>query len=155
MLVGNENARICCIDRPMYYYYSRSGSAIMTVSAEKLLNVVEVNYEWFCKAEEAHPVKMMYGTMMLDMLNRYRYMSTFSDDTKSVKQTVKKYFTPVWKYAKRIKAFSFKERIILKAVYLFPIIYRVQHLLADKMWLEWEKEQKALKKNRRKAKGNG
>ena len=149
MLSGNENARICYIDQPMYYYYSRPGSAVNTVSAEKLLAVVKVNFEWFSKLENKNPTKIFYGKKMIEELNRYRYMSTFSDDKPQVRKVTKEHFIPVYNYVKKMKAYSVKEAFILRAVYYFPIIYRVQHLLVDKMWVQWEKEQRQLKKERR------
>ena len=134
---------------PLYYYYARGDSAVTKLSHKDFEKALEAYCEYFCAKTEQCSAKDFYAEMILKTLFIYRYTAMYVVD-KSVKKNARSAYQLVCSYIRKTKCISFKKRCIYRLFYYFPCLYRIYRILGDRTMLVWEKNQRQLKKERKK-----
>lgn len=145
LLLFRDDMKIRVTDTKLYYYFMRPDSAIHTHLGRGTLNSVsflikrlEGNYE---KEKKRRIITRCYKHIFAA-----RYGEMFSDDYAEVKRQCKTLLRQLSKYLPELKA---KDRLIMHVLWKNPVLYRAWRIIDDPTLLQFEKEQKRLKREGR------
>lgn len=130
--------KIAIIENQLYYYFINPNSAVHTLEH----NMYSVACKFLEDAEgNKHALSLKYAyTSFLSC----RYLSMYKPDAKKIYRDCNLGMEKCTKIAK--ETLSKKERFLLKLFYRVPFLYRLYRIAGDRTMIDWEREQRKLKK---------
>lgn len=141
VICSTSNLRLVMVESSLYYYFSRSNSAVHTADAIKL----RPSIQWYlshirdaCTDE----VKKIYLFEAFKGALSYRYGIMFEPEWKKLQIDSRRMISDCVQEMKQLQNIPVSRRFQYTILAAFPFIYRTFRIIDDKTMLDWEKEQK-------------
>lgn len=132
-------------DAKLYYYYMRPDSAIHTHLGRGLLNSIDPFLEKLTGINDSEKRKRIIMRCYKSIFSA-RYGEMYTDDYSIVKNQCEMYLKKLSFYYREL---DLKNKIIIYLLRKSPFIYRLFRILNDPSLIEYEKNQKRLKQERK------
>lgn len=145
-VIFREEAKIVFVDEKLYFYFLHNESAVHRISTYDLLKSAVYYLERISIGKLSELGKKIFCIEALKALLAYRYLSMFESDKTQTMKECKLRFKQCWHIINEKKFLIGKERFIYSLLTFSPGLYRAYRIYNDRTMLEWEKNQKSLRK---------
>ncbi len=145
----NEEAnQVAVLDRSLYYYFQREGSAAKTATLSQMQEYAKVCIE---KLNNSSYSKDYFLDRALKVCLYTRYFSSHFSIDKEIKRESNKLLKGMFNRLLRTNIYSFKEKVCLSIFIICPAAYWLYRIIRDPYMWKWEKWEKKKRREARKA----
>ena len=143
-LLFKDDMKFRITDAKLYYYYMRPDSAVHSHNGRGTLNGVRPLLHNLVNIDNKSRRERIISRCYKFVLSA-RYGEMYSDDYTEIKKKCKILFTELSPFLHEL---GIKERLIISALAKSPMLYRLWRIVDDPSLIQYEKNQKKLKRER-------
>lgn len=142
-LCSSDTTKIATIPDKLYYYYQRENSLVHTLPHRDKIKVCDYFVKHAVSFTTHYGKRIVLQTILSGLLS-YRYLEMYSEYYQDIRRHCKELYVFCKKSWKNV--LSSKERLKYQLLYYCPFVYRRFRIATDPTMLDWERAQKARRK---------
>lgn len=144
LMLEEESGKCAVVEKILYFYFQRDTSAIHTASLEKYFDTAQQMMQ-LVKKENSICQGVIYEYAIKKAF-AYRYDIMFTREHNQAAKATRTWIREAVNEMRRKRLIPNKKIVAYTIMNDFPILYRIYRIAHDPTLLEWEKEQKRVRK---------